>query len=60
MIGNALLFAAKLTVGVLIRSIAVIADAFNNLSDGAGGVITIAMIAAKTDTVSMGSFFLYD
>jgi len=39
---NAILFAAKLTVGVLIRSIAVIADAFNNLSDGASSAVTIA------------------
>ena len=41
LISNALLFAAKLTVGILIRSIAVVADAFNNLSDGASGVITV-------------------
>ena len=41
MICNALLFAAKLTVGLLIRSIAVTADAFNNLSDGASSVITV-------------------
>ena len=38
---NALLFAAKLTVGVLIGSIAVTADAFNNLSDGANSAITV-------------------
>lgn len=42
MISNAILFAAKLTVGVLTRSIAVTADAFNNLSDGASSVITVA------------------
>lgn len=42
MITNALLFAAKLTVGLLIKSIAVTADAFNNLSDGASSVITVA------------------
>ena len=41
MISNAILFAAKLTVGILIRSIAVTADAFNNLSDGASSVITV-------------------
>ena len=41
MISNALLFAAKMTVGVLIRSIAVVADAFNNLSDGASSAITV-------------------
>ena len=39
---NALLFAAKLTVGVLIRSISVTADAFNNLLDGASSAITVA------------------
>ena len=41
MISNALLFVAKLTVGALIGSIAVVADAFNNLSDGANSVITV-------------------
>ena len=41
LVTNALLFAAKLTVGLLIRSIAVTADAFNNLSDGASSVITV-------------------
>ena len=39
---NALLFAAKLVVGIVIRSIAVTADAFNNLSDGANSAITVA------------------
>ena len=42
MISNAVLFAAKLTVGLLIKSIAVTADAFNNLSDGASSVITVS------------------
>ena len=42
LIGNALLFAAKLTVGILAGSIAVTADAFNNLSDGASSAITVA------------------
>ena len=41
LIGNALLFAAKLTVGILAHSIAVMADAFNNLSDGASSAITV-------------------
>ena len=38
---NVLLFAAKLTVGLLMRSITVAADAVNNLSDGASSVITV-------------------
>lgn len=42
LLSNAVLFAAKLTVGVMIASIAVIADAFNNLSDGASSAVTIA------------------
>ena len=41
LISNALLFAAKLATGILIHSIAVVADAFNNLSDGASSVVTI-------------------
>lgn len=39
---NALLFAIKLSVGLISGSIAVTADAFNNLSDAASSVITIA------------------
>lgn len=39
---NALLFTIKLSVGMLTGSIAVTADAFNNLSDAASSVITIA------------------
>ena len=42
LVSNAFLFAAKLTVGALISSIAIIADAFNNLSDGASSAVTIA------------------
>jgi cation diffusion facilitator family transporter len=38
---NALLFAIKLSVGLISGSIAVTADAFNNLSDAASSVITI-------------------
>ena len=38
---NVLLFAAKLTVGILVRSITVVADALNNLSDGASSVVTV-------------------
>lgn len=38
---NAVLFAAKFTVGLLLRSITVVADALNNLSDGASSVVTV-------------------
>ncbi|MEG0332786.1 MAG: cation diffusion facilitator family transporter [Clostridium sp.] len=38
---NSLLFILKFTVGFLVSSVAVIADAFNNLSDAASSVITI-------------------
>lgn len=36
---NLLLFAAKLAIGLLVNSISVMADAFNNLSDAASSVI---------------------
>jgi cation diffusion facilitator family transporter len=38
---NLLLFVTKLSIGILVNSIAVTADAFNNLSDVASSVITI-------------------
>lgn len=38
---NLLLFAGKLTTGILAASVAVIADAFNNVSDAGSSVITI-------------------
>ncbi|MEW8956572.1 cation diffusion facilitator family transporter [Clostridium sp.] len=38
---NLLLFSVKLFVGLLVGSIAVMADAFNNLSDAASSLITI-------------------
>ena len=38
---NLLLFAAKLTAGLLSRSISIMADAFNNLSDAATSVMTL-------------------
>lgn len=41
-ITNVILFAIKLSAGILVSSIAVTADAFNNLSDAASSVITIA------------------
>lgn len=39
---NVLLFAGKLIAGIFSRSVAVIADAFNNLSDAAASVVTVA------------------
>ncbi len=42
---NILLFILKLTIGTLINSIAIISDAFNNLSDMGSSVVT--MIGAK-------------
>ncbi|MEG1481147.1 cation diffusion facilitator family transporter [Clostridium sp.] len=39
---NLILFAIKFTVGIVVSSIAVTADAFNNLSDVASSAITIA------------------
>ena len=38
---NALLFIIKLSVGLFVSSIAIMADAFNNLSDAASSLITI-------------------
>lgn len=38
---NVMLFAIKLSVGLIVGSIAVMADAFNNLSDAASSLITI-------------------
>ena len=38
---NLLLFAAKLAVGTLCGSVAVTADAVNNLSDAASGIISL-------------------
>ena len=38
---NLLLFAGKLTAGLLTGSIAIVADAFNNLSDAGSSVITL-------------------
>ncbi len=39
---NILLVAGKLTVGIIAGSVAIIADAINNLSDAASSVITVA------------------
>lgn len=38
---NLLLFASKLTVGLLALSVAIIADAFNNVSDAGSSVVTL-------------------
>lgn len=38
---NILLFGAKLSVGLLLHSISVMADAFNNLSDAASSIISL-------------------
>lgn len=38
---NLILFAGKLSVGLFVRSVAITADAFNNLSDAASSVITL-------------------
>lgn len=39
--GNALLFVLKLTIGILMNSISIISDAFNNLSDMGSSVVMI-------------------
>lgn len=41
---NLLLFAIKLTVGIMINSVAVISDAFNNFSDMGSTVVSVAGI----------------
>ena len=38
---NILLFAGKLTMGILAGSVAIIADAFNNISDAGSSVVTL-------------------
>lgn len=38
---NLLLFAGKLTAGLLAASVAVVADAFNNMSDAGSAVVTL-------------------
>ncbi len=45
---NALLFAAKLSAGLLVNSIAIISDAFNNLTDM--GSSLVAILGAKLST----------
>lgn len=40
-IANVLLFAGKVTVGWLCNSLAIVADAFNNLSDAGSSVVTL-------------------
>ena len=38
---NLLLFASKLFIGVLVNSVSVMADAFNNLSDAGSSIISL-------------------
>ncbi len=38
---NVLLFAAKLAIGALSGSVAILADAFNNLSDAGSSIVTL-------------------
>lgn len=38
---NVLLFAGKLTMGILAGSVAIIADAFNNISDAGSSIVTL-------------------
>ncbi len=38
---NVLLFAGKLTLGILSASVAIIADAFNNISDAGSSIVTL-------------------
>ena len=40
-VGNALLFVLKLTIGIWMNSISIISDAFNNLSDMGSSVVMI-------------------
>ncbi len=40
-LANLMLFTIKLSVGIIVSSIAIMADAFNNLSDAASSLITI-------------------
>lgn len=46
---NVLLFAGKLTLGLLAASVAIIADAFNNISDAGSAIVTLLgfRLAAK-------------
>ena len=39
---NVLLFLMKITIGMMIHSISVIADAFNNLSDAGSSIISLS------------------
>lgn len=41
LLSNMLLFAIKLAIGLFSGSIAIMADAFNNLSDTAGSIVTL-------------------
>lgn len=41
LVGNILLFGVKLLIGLLSQSVAIMADAFNNLSDAGSSVVTL-------------------
>ena len=41
---NLLLFVSKLCIGILVHSISVMADAFNNLSDAASSIIGVVVV----------------
>ena len=41
---NLLLFASKLFIGILVNSVSVMADAFNNLSDAASSITHASII----------------
>ena len=60
---NLLLFGAKLFIGLLVNSVSVMADAFNNLSDAASSIIgfigvKMAGKPADADTEGLNIFLL--
>ena len=60
---NVFLFAAKLIIGTLMHSLAVTADAFNNLSDAASSIISFIGVKmagdAASDSEIVLSVFMY-
>ncbi len=51
---NLLLFAGKFFAGTVAHSIAITADAFNNLSDAASSVVTAPSTTATSNSSGMG------
>ena len=49
---NLVLFAIKLVIGLMVNAIAVMSDAFNNLTDSFSSIVTI-----KTESDGLSSFF---